>query len=295
MSAFQDRFVTFIGRLELLPLHRARRLVTAAGGVLRRDLSRTSDLGVVGHRVAFDVERWRSHVDRAKRSGAQLISENTFLRLLGSCSSADLGDQALNTRDIQARSGLSAENVEILVLFDIVEPVDGAFPFRDLILARSIAHLLSQGVAIADVVRDLVGRRRCFDLMPASLVEDDDGRIVIGIGAKRFELDGQLRLPLSGGESPSAEALFDAAEAAEACGDHGEAERLYRCCLDRDRGDWLAAFNLANALQHLGREREILPLARARGRLPSRFCGCVVQSWRDGGSIRQPGRSGAIL
>ena len=50
--------------------------------------------------------------------------------------------------------------------------------------------------------------------------------------------------------------MFEAAEAAEECGDYGEAERLYRCCFGRDRSDGMVAFNLANVLQHLGREVE---------------------------------------
>lgn len=256
MTAFGDQVVTFLGRLETLTLCRARRAVTLAGGVVRRDLAECTDVCIVGHRAASDLDHWRGHFDRARQYGARLVSENQFLRLIRATLPASLGEYALDAKDVQAGSGLTADHLDLLALFDVVEPVDGAYEFRDLILARSIAHLLAQGVAIADVVRDLAGRRKCFDRVPASLVADEEGRIVVGVGATRLELGGQLRLPLLGGACPSAEALFEMAEAAEDGGDYDEAERLYRSCLNRDRGDWMAAFNLANVLQHLEKVSE---------------------------------------
>ncbi len=251
MTAFEHQVVAFLGRLETLTLCQARRAVTVAGGIVRRDLAECTDICIVGHRAASDLDSWRGHFDRARQYGVRLVSENQFLRLIRATLPAGLSEYALDAKDMQAGSGLSTEHLDLLTLFDVIEPVDGTFAFRDLILARSITHLLAQGVAIADVVRDLAGRRKCFDRVPASLVADDEGRIVIGVGATRLELGGQLRLPLLGGVCPSAEALFEMAEAAEDRADYDEAERLYRSCLNRDRRDWMAAFNLANVLQHM--------------------------------------------
>jgi tetratricopeptide (TPR) repeat protein len=254
--AFEHQVVAFIGRLETLPLRRARRAVVKAGGRVRRDVGKALDTCIVGHGAASDIERWQPHIDRAKAAGARLLSENAFLQLLGSRPRPTAAGSGHSASDMQAGSGLADEDLDLLMLFDIVEPVDGVFAFRDLILARNIAQLLARGVAIADVIRDLAGRRRCFDRVPASLVEDEAGRIVVGIGPARLELDGQLRLPLEGGACPPIEALWEAAEAAEDRGDLEEAETFYRRCLDRDRSDHMAAFNLANVLLGLNRERE---------------------------------------
>jgi tetratricopeptide (TPR) repeat protein len=256
MSAFAHRIVTFIGRMETMPLTRARRAVAAAGGSVRRDLSGATDTCVVGHRTAADLERWQPQLARARASGATLLSEHQFLCLLNIRQAPGADGRVYDMQDIKAASGLSVPQLEWLVLFDIVEPVDGRYDFRDLILAKSIAHLLGTGMHLTDVVRMLAGRRGCFDRLPASLVEDDAGRIVVGVGAARLELDGQLRLPLAGGECLSADALMDAAEAAEERGDLDEAADCYRRCLARDRRDAIAAFNLANVLHRQGRVQD---------------------------------------
>jgi tetratricopeptide (TPR) repeat protein len=84
----------------------------------------------------------------------------------------------------------------------------------------------------------------------------DDG-IVLKIGDRAADLDGQMQLPMPlADRNPSVDEIFEAAEIAEQEGDLAAAEAGYRRCLDLERDDPTTAFNLANVLRDQGRLRE---------------------------------------
>jgi hypothetical protein len=180
------------------------------------------------------------------------------------------------------RSDIAPEDLRLLILFDILEPSDrNAFGLRDFLLAKSIRRLLTNGLTIVDVLRDLAGERRSLDCLPPNLFGDGAGRVAVRLGGAVSEIDGQLRLPLPVGEDPSVEALFERAQSAEDLGSWPEAERLYRRCVERDRKDPIAPFHLGNVLCRLGREGEGRLWLRHAAGLDPAFRRGVVQSRSD--------------
>jgi hypothetical protein len=257
MTALQGEIVTFLGRLEALPRGLAARAVLAAGGGVRRGLTRRVSVCVVGHGAPRDVGWLDARLGAAVGTGAALLSENQFLRRLELMPPPKPDQRTFTAGDIILRSGIAPEDLRLLILFDIVEPSDhDGFGLRDLLLAKGVRKLLTDGLTIADVVRDLAGERRSLDCLPPNLFGDEAGRVAVRLGEAVSEIGGQLRLPLPAGDDRSVDALFEEAESAEDLGAWTEAERLYRRCIERDRKDPITAFNLGNMLCRLARERE---------------------------------------
>jgi tetratricopeptide (TPR) repeat protein len=256
MTAFQGETVTFIGRLEALSRGFATRVVVVAGGVVRRGLTRRTSVCVVGHGALVRLHKLEDRLAIASSNGAIFLSENEFLRRTGMLLPANPDHRTFDAADIISRSGIAPEHLRMLVLFDIVEPSNGRFGLRDLLLARSVRALLSDGLRISDVVRELAMARKTLDHLPPNLFGDEAGRVAVRLGEAVSEIGGQLRLPLGSPDDLSVYELFDAAEEAEDLGDWRKAERLYRRCVDRDRKDPASAYNLGNVLCRLGQERE---------------------------------------
>lgn len=256
MTAFEGEIVTFIGRLDALPRDLARRAVVASDGVVRRGLSRHTSLCVVGHGALRRLAQLEKRLDVLGKKGASFLSENQFLRRAGIMLPANPDQRTFNMADIVSRSGIAPEQLRLLVLLDIIEPSDDRFGLRDVLLAKSVCALLRDGLTIIDIVRELAAARRSLDRVPLNLFGDEAGRVTVRLGAAVAEISGQLRLPLAAPDDGSVDALFEKAEEAEDLGDWRKAERLYRRCVDRDRKDPTAAYNLGNVLCRLGQHRE---------------------------------------
>jgi tetratricopeptide (TPR) repeat protein len=163
--------------------------------------------------------------------------------------------------------------VRILMLYDVLQPCDGACSFRDLIAAREVARLLGEGLALAEIVRSAERLARAgqggedHPLARLKLVRDERGRLARRIGDAYAELDGQIRLSLPRADNPSVDEVFDAAEEAEQAGDLATAATLYRRSVGMDPRDPIAPFNLANVLREQGQAgaaKLFLELALAR-------------------------------
>jgi tetratricopeptide (TPR) repeat protein len=88
-------------------------------------------------------------------------------------------------------------------------------------------------------------------------------------------LEGQGYLPLDSAH-PDLDELFEAAELAEAGGDHEEAARLYEICANADRSDPIAPYNLGNIRLSQGDHKEAIlayerALARDSGFVEARY------------------------
>jgi tetratricopeptide (TPR) repeat protein len=143
-----------------------------------------------------------------------------------------------------------------LVLFDVLEPVDDTFGYRDLVAAREAARLLKRGVPLADVLdASLALRRRGSHLAEARLTEGPSGELVREIAGQLAELSGQLTMPLD--RAPrSIDDLLVEAEQAEEQGDLATAESLYTTAMRADAADPVLPFNLGNVFQAQGRPTE---------------------------------------
>jgi tetratricopeptide (TPR) repeat protein len=254
-----DKIVSVIGGFAQVPNALVAQEVARRGGVVRRGLSQGTALVAVGRRSLSQLAdgRLQAKLARADQIGAECLSENALLRLLGLLPApGGTGAGAVRLEQLPERSGLDPALVRLLVLYDIFQPQDGECGFRDLIGAREVARLLGEGLSLPEIVRSAerlgCAREGAQALARLKLVCDESGRLARRFGDALAELDGQLRLPLPYADNPSVDEVFDAAEEAEQSGDLATAASLYRCCVSMDARDPIAPFNLANVLRELG-------------------------------------------
>jgi tetratricopeptide (TPR) repeat protein len=244
------------GRFERVPKTRIERELSARGATLQRRLGRRTDLAVLTHEAGG---RLASASVKAVLSseGVRRVSEETFLRALGLMSAA-------RSKDIEAErflglAGLAAVDIDLLVLFDVLAPVEGRFAFGDVKVAQHVAKLRQRGVSIEAVLAaatDLRRRRRGGH--PPALTRLDlapSGDLMLRIGDVLTELDGQMRFAWAH-PPPDPDALFEEAEHAAGSGDLAAAERLYYACLSASPRDPVIRFNIGNVVRDLGRAAE---------------------------------------
>ena len=242
-----------IGPLAAFPFRLAAKEARRRGAVLRRGAGRGTTHAVFGRKLlASDEVRIDRRVASARSTGAALISENGFLRLLGLAAAPE--NPALTRQSLLEQSGLDAHDLDMLALFDAFEHHAEPFSFRDLILARKYAGLIASGagwLAIARSIHRSPGP--VASLTALSLQVERQEAIYARRGDLLSELDGQMLLPIGEGGDDQIETLFALAEDAEEEGLLEEAAALYGRCLALDAADASAAFNRANCLAAIGR------------------------------------------
>jgi tetratricopeptide (TPR) repeat protein len=262
MVEFADQIVGIVGRPAAVPSRVVAAEVARRGGVVRRGLSRRTSLVMIAQGALSQLAdgRLQDKLERAQAAGVPCLSENALLRALELLPVDPLRASALALDELPARTGLTSEVVDLLALFDVIQPDGGQCSFGDLVAAREVARLIGEGVDISAILENAgrLARRGGADqpLSRLKLVCDETGRLARRIDDRIAELDGQFRLPLADPGNLSADELFEAAEEAEQAGDLEAAEIFYRRCVDVDRSDPIALFNLANVLRELGRPGE---------------------------------------
>ena len=244
------------GRFERLPKSRIERELTTRGAKLHRRLGRKTDIAVITHEAAGRLASATLEAVRALPP-ERCLSEDGFLRALGLM-------PPLHGKDIDAArflglSGLSADEVRQLALFDVLTPGDGRFGFSDLKVAQHIAGLRQRKASLDLILKAATElRRRRRGATPADIARLDiapSGDLMLRIGDVLAELDGQMRFAWEQ-PPPDPDALFEAAEEAAGTGDLATAERLYYACLAASPRDPIVRFNLGNVLRELGRTAE---------------------------------------
>ena len=261
MVELAGRIVGIVGRLDAVPSRLVAAEVARRGGVVRRGLSRRTSLVVIGHGAVRQLAdgRLQDKLERAEAARAACLGENAFLRDLGLLPPLPTQAGAIALEDLPAQAGLAGEVVRLLVLFDVLQPVEGRCSFRDLVAAREVARLLREGLRLTEILEGsgrLAHRDGADQPLTRLKLVCDGGRLARRIGDRIVELDGQLRLSLADPASPTADELFEAAEEAEQAGDLAAAESFYLRCIDADRSDPIALFNLANVLRERGSRGE---------------------------------------
>ena len=265
-----------VGALDAFPRRLAAREVERLGGSLRRGVGRGTTDVVVGRRwlatgTAAAIE---ARVAAERAAGRRVLGEGGFRRLIGAARAAPEGGIARTALVEQSRLGAAA--VDLLALADAFERDEEPFSFRDLILAKKYAGLIAEGLDWLAIARS-VHRLGAAGGLTAKALHAGDGRVWLREREGLSEIDGQLRMDL--GPGPDLDALFEAAETAEAAGEFEAAGRLYGRCLDADPGDAVAAFNRGNCLRALGR---FGPAAQDYVRAAKRDPGL----WRPGSTSR---------
>jgi tetratricopeptide (TPR) repeat protein len=250
-----------VGRIQGLTRRRLDTLVRLREGKLATRPGRTVSLIAFGHSaVDRALDDGRVALPPGMPAAAALISENVLRRALGLLPPPEEVDRSMGRGEIERLAGLSPNLVSCLVLFDVLEPVDERFAWRDLVAAREAARLLKRGVAIGDVLQASIAlRRRGGNLAEARLAEGPSGELLREVGGQLAELSGQLTMfgRRDQQQQPrSIDDLLAEAEEAEERGDHATAESLYTTAMRADTADPVLPFNLGNVFQAEGRAAE---------------------------------------
>ena len=207
-----------------MPRHMAASYAEERGAVVRRGVTRCTDVLVVGHGAYTLLEAGKldARLTAAAETGAFCVSENTFLRTVGLLDPVPSEQRSLSMDDLESKSDLTLTDLQLMALFDLIESREGQFGFRDLVSAKEVARLLWQeGATLREILQSVSVIRQYGDtaegqhLARTKLVKLLEGPLGIRVGDFVADLNGQLRLSLTSPDGPSVDALFEAAEQAE--------------------------------------------------------------------------------
>jgi Tfp pilus assembly protein PilF len=253
--AGQNLFV--FGRIHGLTRKRLDQLVRAHGGrVAQKPTARITTIAL-GHSAASNVlADGRVRLAAGLPEKAELISEQELRRRLGLARAPEAVERNLGIEDLERLSGLTRRLVACLALFDVLEPVDGRYAYRDLVAAREAGRLLGRGIELRQVLEAAVAlRRRGSHLAESRLAEGPSGELLREVAGQLAELSGQLTMRLDQ-EVQNIDALVAAAEKAAENDDLAAAENLYTTALRADSTDPVLPFNLGNVFAAQGRAAE---------------------------------------
>ncbi|MFO1162946.1 MAG: tetratricopeptide repeat protein [Reyranellaceae bacterium] len=249
--------VYLVGRIQGLTRRRLEMLVRVRSGRLAtRPGARVTTIAFGHSAVSRALDDGRVQIPPGLPATSVLISENVLRRQLGLLAPPAAVERSMTRVEIERLAGLTPNLLSCLVLFDVVEPVDDRFAYRDLVAAREAARLLKRGVALGDVLGAAIAlQRRGSHLAEARLTEGPSGVLVREIGDQLAELSGQLTMRLEQ-KAHSIDDLLADAEQAEARGDLAAAESLYTTAMRADTADPVLPFNLGNVFDAQGRAPE---------------------------------------
>lgn len=239
------RAIALYGRFSPGGRERLLGQVLARGGMVARDLTRRSDMLVVGSlaHALVDGGALAVRLATARERGLPVFGERAFDAAL-----AGQDPRAGATLPLDAalaQSGLSRGDAEVLAAFDLITLSGEACRFGDPKAMRAAAELLAAGRSLGETVR-LLGQAR--DRAPRGrhrVVPAHAGAAALQWDDGRTTLEGQGLLPLDE-DHASVEDLFEAAALAEAEGEDDRAARLYDLCARADRTDPIAPYNFGN-------------------------------------------------
>ncbi len=286
-----------IGALDAFPHRLAAREIEARGGTLRRGVSRGTDIAVAGHRLVqgnSTPARVARRLHEARTAGSELVSERTFLRLLGLARESE-GERQLSGAELLSKSGLDADSFGMLRTFDVFDVAEEPFGFRDLVVARQCAGLVRDGVDWFALVRAIQSRSPISPdggLSQVRLERSEWNQVLMRSGDGLTELSGQHILALPE-ESDSVDRLFDEGKDAEDEESWEAARAAYSRCHAMDPRDPVIAFNLSHALLQLGDmqgARRVLDKVLALDRNFSEAwfnLGCIARKENDSSAARR--------
>ena len=258
------RAVALYGRFSPGVRDRLTQQIARAGGVVARDLTRRSDLLVIGALASafIDSGALPARLRAARDRGVPVLGERAFAAALAGEAPEGAATLPLPT----ALGQLSRDDADLLAAFDLIVLDGEACRFGDAGVIRTAAELIGHGRSRADVVRILT---RARDLSPQGrhrIVLTGSGEAALQWQDGRTTLEGQALLPLDE-DHAGIEDLFEAAALAEADGELDQAARLYDMCARADRSDAIAPYNLANIRLTQGEyDQAVLAYQRALAR-----------------------------
>ena len=249
----RNRSVALYGRFSAGTRDRLQREIGQRGGVVARDLTRRSDVFVVGALAPalIDSGSLGERIKLAKERRVPVMGERAFAMMLSGEAPEAV---TLPLATALAPTPLTIADADIMAAFDLISLDADKVRFGDAGVLRTAGELKEKRRSLADIVRILA---RARDLAPTGrhkIVLTPSGDAALKWESGLTTLEGQGLLPL--GESASVEDLFEQAELKESAGEHDEAARLYDMCAYADRGDPIAPFNLGNIRLAQGKHDE---------------------------------------
>ena len=216
----RERAIALYGRFSHGVRDRLEREILAGGGSVARDLTRRSDVFVVGAlaTVLIDKGALAARLATARARGLPVLSERAF----GAAMSGKAAPRAatLPLATALADTSLTAADAEVLAAFDLIALADSKVRFGDAAVIRTAAELAGRGRSFAETVRILA---RARDLSPRGrhkIVLTASGQAALQWADGLTTLEGQGVLAFDDAHA-GLEDLFEAAELAEANGDLG--------------------------------------------------------------------------
>jgi tetratricopeptide (TPR) repeat protein len=241
----RDRAIALYGRFQAGERERLVRAICEGGGTVARDLTRRSDLLVVGALATplIDSGALIARLHAARDRGVPVMGERRFAAALAGGAPGAAPTAPLATA--LAGTSLTAEAAELLAAFDLIRLQDGSVGFGDRAVLRTAAELIAAGRPMGEVVRILARAREIAPRGRHRIVLTAGGQAALKWDDGVTSLEGQGYLPLDE-DHATIEDLFEAAAVAEAAGDLPAAARLYDLCARADRADAIAPYNLGN-------------------------------------------------
>ncbi len=248
------------GRLRGITRARLEGRVRGAGFELVRKASAATVI-VIAHGTAASLGAEMVLVlPRGAAADVGVLSETSLKRRLGMLPLSPSTARTL-TEDELARAGKVPVNyIRCLAAYDVLDPEGGRFGFADLLAAREVARLMSEGFSPARILGAFFRLAEAGQHLSTTRLASapwSEHEIVQEFHGRLATLLGQLTLPFSEAQ-PSVDAVFARAEECETAGDLANAERWYRVAGKMDRSDPVIPFNLGNILDEQGRPGEAI-------------------------------------
>jgi tetratricopeptide (TPR) repeat protein len=264
----RDRAVALYGRFSAGERDRLQREITGGGGVVARDLTRRSDMFVVGALATALVDNGAlaARLAAARERGVPVFAETAFSAALAGESAGPPATLALTTA--LAQTGLGRDDADLLAAFGLIVIEGENCRFGDAGALRTAGELADQGRSLADVVRILARARELAPRGRHRIVLAPSGEAALQWQDGLTTLEGQGYLPLEP-DHTSLDDLFEDAALAEGRGDLEAAAGLYDMCARADRGDAIAPYNYGNIrLAQGAHDQAALAYQRALARDP---------------------------
>jgi tetratricopeptide (TPR) repeat protein len=264
----RDRAVALYGRFSSGERERLQGAIVQAGGSVARDLTRRSDVLLIGALATalIDSGALAARLSTARERGVPVLGERAFAAELAGEPAGPVATLALTTA--LAQTGLTAEDADMLAAFDLIAVDADHCRFGDAGAMRTAGELLNQGRSRAEVVRILLRARELSPKGRHKIVLTPSGEAALQWQDGLTTLEGQGYLPLEA-EHTSIDDLFEDAALAEGRGELDEAARLYDMCGRADRGDAIAPYNYGNIRLAQGEHQQAaLAYERALARDP---------------------------
>jgi hypothetical protein len=192
------------------------------------------------------------------------MSERNLKRLLGLEAKRTPETRDHTIDDLARVSGITPELIYCLAAYDLFDPEDGRFGYRDLVAARELRRLLAHGAELAEIVKASHLLLNSGHSLADTHLTVLGGELVQSASESTGGLDGQFALALGDNAQNSGPSLVERAAECELSGDLPGAEHCYRAAIVNAPCDPLPHFKLGVVLEALG--HSVTPCSRTSNR-----------------------------